>query len=76
MSTFTSLFFLFSFSYASIGVHDNIFFVFLPKYPNRTKRSFLVKPLSLVRKYNREEAEKDLDWTIKFWKKESESIPT
>ena len=29
-----------------------------------------------MRKYNREEAEKDLDWAIKFWKKEREAIPT
>jgi hypothetical protein len=29
-----------------------------------------------VRKHNREEAEKDLDWAIKFWKKEREAIPT
>jgi len=27
-------------------------------------------------KYNHEEAEKDLNWASKFWKKEGEAIPT
>lgn len=29
-----------------------------------------------LHKYDRAEAEKDLDWAVKFWKKEREAIPT